>query len=301
MVKFPQEPQMVRVTITLSIEVSLTPFFVTGPGTAQGKRTDYHDAQDYIKAQAEMGCKLEDLAEALPKFWAERERWVRRTYNKHRKLSEKNFFEKNEIFKWQKDLITYLNDNPPDPRRIVFVVDNNGDTGKSELARNTRHIFPNRKVFCIPPQDYKSMASLVPDDGVDIVILDCPHQKQYDLPYDFLEDLKNGSTVQTKYEVIKKEFTPPHVVVLMNRNPKTGKTILSPDCYVIIEIELEPEERERLTAIKESLTPTYISEHLPRTLEILETCKEEKSKKRNYEIFNQEITSSVRLRVVLFL
>jgi hypothetical protein len=167
------------------------------------------------------------------------------------------------------------------------VVDNDGDTGKSELARNTRYLFPNKTVFCIPPQDYKSMASLVPDDGVYIVILDCPRMKQYDIPYDFLEDLKNGSTVQTKYEVIKKEFTPPHVVVLMNRNSKTGKTILSPDRYVIIEIKLEPEERERLTTIKESLTLAYITEHLPHTLEILETCEEEKSNKRNYEIFNR--------------
>ena len=255
--------------------------------TGQGKRNDYHDAQDFIKEKAESGCKLEELAEALPKFWAEREGWVRRTYNKYRKFGA-NFFEKNKIFKWQKELVAYLNDHTPDPRKILFVVNEEGNAGKSELVKNTRHLFPDKSVFCVPPQDYKSMASLMPDDGVDIIFLDCPRQKQYDIPYDFLEDLKNGSTVQTKYEVTKKEFVPPHVVVLMNRNPKTGKTILTEDRYVIIEIKLEPKERERLKSNQDSGTAPYLAKHLPRTREILDVCEEEKSNKQaRHEMFDQ--------------
>lgn len=211
----------------------------------QGKRTDFHEAQEVIKEKTEAGWRLDEIADLLPKFWAENEKWVRGRYNKYRRFRT-DFFDENEMFKWQKELVTYLNDHQPDKRKILFVVDEAGNGGKSEIVKNSEFLFPNKRVFSIPPQDYKSMASLMPDDGVDIFILDCPRQKQYDIPYEFLENLKDGSTVQTKYEVTKKEFVTPHVVVMMNRNPKTGKTILTEDRYVVIEIQLEPEEREHL-------------------------------------------------------
>jgi hypothetical protein len=68
-------------------------------------------------------------------------------------------------------------------------------------------------VFSVPPQDLVSMASLVPDDGVDIMILDCPRQRQYNIAYEFLENLKDGIVVQTKYQPLAKSFVLPHVVV----------------------------------------------------------------------------------------
>lgn len=165
-----------------------------------------------------------------------------------------------------------LNDNPPDPRRTVFVVDEEGDSGKSEMAKNTRCLFPNKSVFCVPPQHHESMASLAPDDGADTAISDCPRQKQCDIPCNFLEDPKSGSTVQTKCEVTKKEFTTPHAVVLMNRNPETGKT----DRCVIVETKLEPEERTKTDSNRESSTPSHIAAHLSRTREILDSCEEER-------------------------
>ena len=90
------------------------------------------------------------------------------------------------MFKWQKELATHLNDCNPDPQKILLVVDEIGNGGKSEIVKNNRFLFPNKSVFCIPPQDMKSMASLMPDDGVDVVTLDCPRQKQCDVPHEFL-------------------------------------------------------------------------------------------------------------------
>lgn len=249
------------------------------PKSNRGTRTDYDEAQATIKKMAETGCKLEEIAEALPKFWANNEKWVRSRYNKYRKF-KKNFFDENPMFQWQQDLVAYLNENTPDKRKILFIVDTEGNCGKSEISRNAEFLFPTKQVFPITPQDYKSMASLIPDDGADIVILDCPRQKQYDLPYDFIEELKTGSVVQTKYEPTKKEFPPMHIVVFMNRIPKTGKTILSADRYAIIEIQLEPEERDRLQSQQDNETAPYIEKHLKRTREILDTCEEEKAVKR---------------------
>jgi hypothetical protein len=49
-------------------------FLLAPPG--QGKCTDYHDAQDFIKEKTKASWKLDTIAEEIPKFWAEREGWV---------------------------------------------------------------------------------------------------------------------------------------------------------------------------------------------------------------------------------
>lgn len=230
------------------------------PESNLGERTDFKSAQKNIKEKALEGCKLvgpDGVSELLPYSWAQNEPWVRGLYTRYKKIGE-NFFATNEMFKWQKDLVSYLNEFDPDPRKILFIVDEKGNGGKSEIVRNIRYLFPNKEVFSVPPQDLVSMASLLPDDGVDIVILDCPRQKQYDLPYEFLENLKDGKVVQTKHQTITKSFAT-HVVVLMNRVPKTGKTILSVDRHIIKEIELEPEERARLDSEQEAALPAHLS------------------------------------------
>jgi hypothetical protein len=249
------------------------------PVTNQGDRSDFHTAQKTIIEKAQAGCKLLEISELLPRFWAQNEQWVRGIYSRYHKFRV-NFFENNKIFKWQKDLVTYLNDNPPDPRKIIFIVDNEGNSGKSEIVRNVEFLFPDKKVFSVPPQDLTSMASLLPDDGVDIVILDCPRQRQYDIAYEFLENLKDGIVVQTKYQPLAKSFNPPHVVVLMNRIPKTGKTILSVDRYVIIEVCLSPEEKAGLQQTQVATLPSYLAQSMTRTLEILESCEDGKNVKR---------------------
>jgi hypothetical protein len=240
-----------------------------------GDRSDFHTAQKTIIKKAQAGCKLVEISERLPRFWAQNEQWVRGIFSRYYKFHV-NFFEKNEIFKWQKDLVTYLNDNTPGPRKILFIIDEERNAGKSEIVSNLEFLFPGKTVFSIPPQDLTSMASLIPDDGVDIVILDCPRQRQYDIAYEFLENLKDGLVVQTKYQPIAKSFVPPHVVVLMNRNPKTGKTILSPGHYAINEVHLLQEEKARLEQAQTTTLPLYIAELMPHTCEILESCEDEK-------------------------
>ncbi|CAB9516722.1 unknown protein [Seminavis robusta] len=228
------------------------PIYVYGtlPDSVQGERTDFKAAQTIIKEKAKAGCKLvgpDGISELLPRFWAQHEQWVRSLYTRYLE-SGTNFFENNTLFKWQQDLVSYLNDHDPDPRKILFIVDEKGNGGKSELVRNKKWLFPGKDVFTIPPKDTVSMASLFPDNGTDIVLFDCPRKKQHDLAYDFLENLKDGRIVQTKYQPITKTFPIPHVVILMNRIPRLGKSYLSADRYIIKEIELEPEESAKLEA-----------------------------------------------------
>ncbi|CAB9524149.1 Para-Rep [Seminavis robusta] len=254
----------------------------------RGERSDIHDVQEAIKKMAQEGTPFVEVEETFPKFFSEKPEWVRRLYNRYRKIRQ-NFFEEHEMFKWQRELVEYLNDYPPDPRKIIFIVDEEGNGGKSEILRNIEFLFPKKAVFGLAPQDVVSMSSLYPDDGADIVIMDCPRQQQYnDLAYKFLEQVKNGSLVQTKYQCQQKEFRIPHVVVLMNRRPKTGTSILFEDRYIIKEIELEPDEKERLHSQQTAALPPYLAESVTRTREILAECEEVKEAKRARYSFNEQ-------------
>ena len=74
----------------------------------------------------------------------------------------------------------------------------------------------------------------------------------------------------------------------MNRIPKTGKTILSVDRCITKEVELEPEEIERLSSTQAVALPEHSSSSADRTREILEARKKEKSNKRNCAMFNDQ-------------
>ena len=73
----------------------------------------------------------------------------------------------------------------------------------------------------------------------------------------------------------------------MNRIPRTGKTILSADRFIIKEVELEPEERARLDLKQEEALPEYLASSLVRTREILEECEEVKQEAKRARFFHQ--------------
>ena len=246
----------------------------------QGTRTDFEDAQKIFKAMTEARKKLSEIEDALPKFWANSEKWVRRKYKQYRPLKP-NFFDTNDLFEWQRELVDYGN-SPPNARKIIFIVDLEGNVGKSKLVDNARHLWPDKTVFDISPKSESTMAYLFPDDDIDIFMMDCPRQTQYNISYTFLEECLNGKIVNEKYECSKKEFNPPHVFVFMNRHPKFGASIMSADRYVIVEVGLTLEERASLGETqKEGLHP-YVKKHLPRTEEIRQDAERTKAEKRSH-------------------
>jgi hypothetical protein len=53
-----------------------------------------------------------------------------------------------------------------------------------------------------------------------VLFLDAPRSRQGEyIQYDFLEDVKNGYMISTKYESKAKMYAPIHVVVNMNEEP----------------------------------------------------------------------------------
>ena len=177
----------------------------------------------------------------------------------------------------------YFNNKKPDPRKILFVVDLDGNIGKTKFGLNAHHLIPDKQVFYCTPKDTTSLSSLIPDDGADIFIIDSPRKVQHDLPYDFIEEVKNGFVTNTKYQCCKKEFKVPHVVILLNHYPRFGKSILSKDRYVIIEPTLTDEEKSRLGKQEEEEQDPYIEQFMPRTKEWCDETEAHNEERREEE------------------
>lgn len=137
---------------------------------------------------------------------------------------------------WQSELVEVLR-RPADSRTIIFVVDPGGNSGKSWFCRYYESVY-GRSVTLKPGKKadmvYALMTQMTP--GMKTVFIDAPRSKQGEfIQYDFLEELKDGSILNTKYESRMLSFGHPHVVVMMNEDPDMEK--LSSDRYQIVRVE----------------------------------------------------------------
>lgn len=129
---------------------------------------------------------------------------------------------------WQQVLYQQLL-KPADARKIFFIVDTTGNTGKSWFARYYCDYHGNAQI--IIPGKKADMAFAV-DPTKKVFFFDCPRSKQGEyILYDFLEEMKNGCIFSPKYESKMKTLDTPHIVVLMNERP--DQTKLSADRYHI--------------------------------------------------------------------
>lgn len=130
---------------------------------------------------------------------------------------------------WQQRLVD-ISLEPPDARCIHFIVDTEGNSGKSWLA-SYFEVKVAKHVQVMKPGKLADMAYEYRED-TEVFILDCPRSKQGDfIQYDFLESLKDGRLFSPKYESRMKRFSPPHVFVFMNEQPDMEK--LSEDRYIV--------------------------------------------------------------------
>lgn len=130
---------------------------------------------------------------------------------------------------WQQSVLDIVA-GTPSPRLIHFIVDFDGNAGKSWLAAWLEY-HHEKNVQVMKPGKHADMSYEYKED-TEIFILDCPRSKQGDfIQYDFLENIKDGRVFSPKYESTTKRFVIPHVFVFMNEEPDMSK--LSSDRYDI--------------------------------------------------------------------
>ena len=131
---------------------------------------------------------------------------------------------------WQRSVVDFL-DAPVHPRRILFVVDERGNQGKSFLCEYLQQ--QRKNVQVLEPGKLADLA-YVYEQSTEILLFDVPRSRTKYIDYSFLESIKNGRLFSTKYDSRMIRFERPHLVVFMNEAP--DPTALSSDRYEYITI-----------------------------------------------------------------
>lgn len=203
-----------------------------GTRAAPGKRTDINLFQDAVKA----GLKEpSQIREEFPEIAAKYPRFVQQYVRDQQPLVVPRM---HALLPWQAYLVEELRLPAPD-REIIFIVDREGNKGKSWFTHYYSYV--NAGVYVTSPAKKADMiyALYMIDTTPRVVFIDAPRCRTDDngqniLPYEFLENLKDGAMLNTKYTSEYFRFPPPHVVVMMNQRPNMEK--LSADRYVVREI-----------------------------------------------------------------
>lgn len=190
-----------------------------GPGT----RTDLNSFKQDVKAGM---LSMAELREKHSSIVARYYRFVNDYVNDHKTVAK---CEKFPLREWQQLLYLKLA-RAADSRKIIFLVDCQGNQGKSWFARYYCELHDDAQLI-LPGK--KADMSFCVKTSTRVLLLDCPRSKQGDfIQYDFLEEIKNGIIFSPKYESQMKYMEKKvHVVVFMNESPDMTK--LSSDRYEV--------------------------------------------------------------------
>lgn len=136
---------------------------------------------------------------------------------------------------WQKQIIDICK-TEPENRKINFVIDEQGNSGKSFLCK---YLFLSNEGVIIAEgkkNDILNQIKMSIDNGIlpKIVLLDVPRNQVFK-HYTVIEQMKNGLLYSGKYEGGVCCFNPPHVFVFTNN--EIDETVLTKDRYNFINID----------------------------------------------------------------
>jgi len=143
--------------------------------------------------------------------------------------------------KWQAEAISLLEKQTD--RQVLFVVDREGNTGKSKLALHLRATLGNKLFYC-DAGGGNDVAHALSKGSYEYAIFDYPRstQPQY-LPWRVIEGLKNGVITSPKYDSDTIYFN--HnvkILVLTNHDLDSVRPQLSRDRWSVLDLD----ERRRL-------------------------------------------------------
>jgi Putative viral replication protein len=191
-----------------------------------GTRNDLDEFKSAVKAGM---LSLKDIREAHSEVYAKYTRFCLEYIQDNYPVVQ---VPAHELRPWQARLKSLL-EQPACRRKIIFIVDETGNTGKSWFAHWYTNELGEAAQVMLPGKKADMAYALKP--GLKVLFLDAPRSKQGEfIQYDFLEDLKNGYVFSPKYESRIKTYEPLHVVVNMNEAP--DRTKLSEDRYQVINI-----------------------------------------------------------------
>lgn len=139
-----------------------------------------------------------------------------------------------ELREWQQELMNVIEETNPHPRHIHFYVDPLGGEGKSFMARLIYSLYPT-KTLVLSNAKHDRLYHVY--HGQTIIIFDMTRSlddEHDNLPYQVMENMKNGYKPPGMYGTPPSFYPIPHVIVFCNQKPKQGA--LSADRYNITEL-----------------------------------------------------------------
>lgn len=196
--------------------------------SSQGKRTDFEALRDWLTGLDARPSDV-DVLQEFPSLWG---RYKNSCIDFMDKLCPKPKLVSGDLRGWQQSVHNLVNEQPND-RKIIFVVDENGNSGKSWLARYWFSEYPDMvQMISIGKRD--DLAHAI-DPTKSLFLFDVPRGGMQFLQYTILEQLKNRVVFSPKYNSCTKilEKTP-HVVVFCNEDP--DRTKMTRDRYLITNV-----------------------------------------------------------------
>ncbi len=141
-------------------------------------------------------------------------------------LDLENFSEYDQIEwrGWQKDIIDKISKPCSDDRKINWLYDKKGGTGKSYLTKYLMRV-ENALVVDGKKTDIFHQIAKRKEEGiaVPLVIIDVPRASFSNISYSAIECIKNGFISSGKYEGGQYTFKSPHVIIFANTPPDKKK------------------------------------------------------------------------------
>lgn len=194
------------------------------PPTKPGSAGMFEELRDWIKAQP-IAPTERDIWETFPALAGRYPGAVTRAIAI---FGRRPLLVEGTLREWQQQLDSQL-DEPPHGRRITFVVDPEGNTGKSWLTRYWMTTRSGSQMFGVAKRD--DIAHAI-DINVELAIFDIPRGQSEFIQYGVFEMLKNRMVFSPKYSSNTKILrNTPHVIVFMNEEP--DREALTRDRYHI--------------------------------------------------------------------
>jgi len=185
-------------------------------GSGQGRRSDFDRLKDWLLEQESPPSHYE-IASTFPSLWG---RYKNACINFVDIFTPKAQLVHGELREWQRDLDNIIT-GEPDDRTVEFVVDPEGNKGKSWL---TRYWFSQRTDMQRLSVGKRDDLAYAIDTSKRVFVFDIPRGQLEYLQYSVLEQLKDQMIFSPKYEssakVIRHKV---HVIVFTNEDPDYGK------------------------------------------------------------------------------
>lgn len=134
------------------------------------------------------------------------------------------------LMEWQQDLLRITSEKPND-RTIHWYWDERGGTGKTTFAK---YLVCKKQALYIKGKKNDILYAAAENDS-HIYIIDLSRTMEDHVPYEAIEDLKNGIFFSGKYESKQVVRNSPHVIIFANFPP--DKKMLSRDRWHIVNID----------------------------------------------------------------